>query len=211
MCLAIYKPADHCIAKDNLRSGYYGNHSGCGFCYVEDGKLIVVKGLFSFQEFYDQYHPIEKKHSVAIHFRAATHGPVNAANCHPFVMCDGKFAMIHNGIFSIPIKNAALSDTGNFCEQILEPAIKNGCYKDRNKIRNNTSWGWGAVVLMSADGEVVIYNEKFGDWDDGIWYSNKGYQYCRFSRADREYLAQLDKEDKPQEREAYHSYGCYED
>jgi len=202
MCLALYKPAGKIVAKDNLRAGYYGNCSGCGFCYHDNGNLVVVKGLMTFDEFYEQYKPIELKHDVCAHFRAATHGPVNQANCHPFVMCDGKFAMIHNGIYRVPMKNKALSDTGNFCEQVLEPAILDETYKDKDKIYGNPMWGWGAVVLMSGDGEVIIYNEKMGSWDNGVWYSNRGYQYTDF-RVDRNTLAQLDKEHKPEPRDAH--------
>ena len=210
MCLAIYKPKGNVISKNSLRSGFYSNCSGSGFCYHEDGKLFVVKGLFSFNEFYEQYKPIEEKHDVAVHFRAATHGPVNNANCHPFVMCDGQFAMVHNGIFRVPMTNKKLSDTGNYCEQILEPAIKDGSYKDKDKIYKNPLWGWGAVVLMSATGEVIIYNEEMGGWDKGIWYSNRGYSYTYFGSFDKTYLNRLDEEEKPHEREAW-GHVCWEE
>jgi hypothetical protein len=211
MCLAIYKPAGKRIEKNSLRSGFYGNNSGSGFAYVADGKLVVVKGLMSFKEFYEQYHALELNHAMMVHFRAATHGPVNDANCHPFTMCDGQFAMVHNGIFRIPMSNKALSDTGNYCEQVLEPAIKDGTYKDVAKMQTNDVWGWGAYILMSAAGEVLIYNDKMGAFDDDVWYSNQGYKYgSAFGRADKTYLDLMDEKERPKSRQPYF-YGCNED
>lgn len=190
MCLAIFKPKGLTIPKESLMAGYACNRSGCGFIYHENGKLHTFKKLVPFTEFYDEYCKIEENHDVAVHFRAATHGPVNDENCHPFVMCRGKFAMIHNGIFRVPLIDRSLSDTGNFCKIVLEPAIKNGTYRDLSKdskfskyaLEDDNRWGWGTVVLMSADGEITIYKEKNGDWDDGIWYSNNCYKYGQMFR-----------------------------
>lgn len=191
MCLAIYKPKGLIIPKESLMSGYSGNRSGCGFLYHEKGKLHHFKKLVPFTEFYEQYRQIEQDHDVAVHFRAATHGPRNDANCHPFLMIDGKFGMIHNGIFHVPLTNRALSDTGNYCEMVLEPAIKDGSYKDREYLFKSPCWGWGCVVLMSADGEVIIYNEEMGHWNKGVWYSNGGYKWGRFMNMKMESEEQL--------------------
>jgi hypothetical protein len=197
MCLAIYKPRGLTIPKQYLMSGYMGNRSGCGFMFHDQGKLHVFKKMAPFTEFYEAYKEIEKDHDVAVHFRAATHGPRNDANCHPFVMCDGQFAMIHNGIFDIDLKNRELSDTGNFCEQILEPAVRDGSYLEPNpnlqslhpyRLEKHPRWGWGMVVLMNADGEVIIYNKDQGRMDEGVWYSNGGYRWGRFEERDEPLL-----------------------
>lgn len=161
-------------------AGFASNSSGCGFiCRKPDGSLEIFKKVVPFTEFYERYKQIEEAHDVAVHFRAATHGPRNDENCHPWVMCDGKFAMIHNGVFHIPLTNPRLSDTGNFCNLVLEPAILDGSYKDTEKMEKDSRWGWGMVVLMGPDGETVIYKEKSGDWDNGIWYSNGCYKWGR--------------------------------
>jgi len=179
MCLAIYKPADLTIPKNQLHNGYQGNwsdHCGCGFCWTEDGKLNVIKGLFTFEDFYDQYKKVEHR-PMLVHFRLATHGPVNVENCHPFTMCDGQYALIHNGIFSIDLKDPKLSDTGNFAKYIMEPTIKAG--KHKNKAVIERAIGWNYVAMMSADGEVTVYNDREEQWDNGVWFSNGGYKYGR--------------------------------
>ncbi len=112
---------------------------------------------------------------MLVHFRLATHGPRNVENCHPFVMCDGKFALIHNGIFPIRLKDPDLSDTGNFCKYIMEPTIKSGRYKDIELVEE--AIGWNMICLMGADGEVIVYNAKSGHWNNGVWYSNSGYSW----------------------------------
>jgi len=178
MCLAIYKPKGTVVSEEYLMSGFYSNCSGSGFMFHDRGTLKVVKDLFSFKEFYKAITDAgQEEHDMGIHFRAATHGPVNKANCHPFEMCNGKWAMLHNGIFHIPLTRKDLSDTGNYSIQVLEPAIKAGTYKNLKEMQADPRWGWGAVVLMSAAGEVLIYNEGMGHWHEGVWYSNHAYRY----------------------------------
>jgi len=185
MCLAIYKPKGKTISKQALMAGYASNSSGCGYIARIGDELRIFKKLVPFTEFYAEYREIEKDFDIAVHFRAATHGPVNNANCHPFVMCDGKFAMIHNGVFHVPLTDTSLSDTGNYCKYILEPAIKDGSYKDVEKMEKDPRWGWGMVVLMGTNGETIIYKERNGDWDNGVWYSNGCYKWgARFADED---------------------------
>lgn len=204
MCLAIYKPKGAVIPQDNLMSGFYSNCSGSGFMFAERGVMKVVKGLMSFNDLYKQIQAVgQEAHAMAIHFRAATHGPVSDANCHPFSMCDGKYAMIHNGIFRVPMKRQDLSDTGNFCIQILEPSIKDGSYKNRTEMQARPQWGWGAVVLMGGSGEVLIYNEGMGHWHEGVWYSNTAYQYGRYRGGNEYFKKQNEAEYKPTARGGY--------
>ena len=193
MCLAIYKPSGIEIPRIHLQSGYetnYSDHCGCGFAWNEGGQLHVVKDIMPFEQFYDQFQTRVGRRSALIHFRLATHRPINQENCHPFTMCNGRFALIHNGIFHIPILNPKLSDTGNFCEQVMEPAILNGSYKNKRKIA--MTMGWNMCALMSADGEVIIYNDDLNQWHNGIWYSNSAFRYLEW-RAERE-SACLDRE-----------------
>ena len=40
----------------------------------------------------------------------------------------------------------------------------------------NLAIGESKVVVMSGDGKAVLFNEKKGHWDKGVWYSNHSYQ-----------------------------------
>lgn len=206
MCLAIYKPKGRVVSQQRLMSGFYSNCSGCGFIYRDrNGTVNVVKGLMSFNELSAAIDEAgQEGHDMAIHFRAATHGPVNNENCHPFSMLGGKYAMIHNGIFRVPMKRADLSDTGNYCIQVLEPAIKEGSYKNLKAMQASPLWGWGAVVLMGPGNETLIYNEEMGHWskDDGVWYSNQAYNYGGFKN-ERYFEQQNNANYRCAERKAY--------
>src|ERR1035441_5333248 len=120
MCLAISKPARAIIPVEHLEAGYEGNPHGCGFCYPEGGKVVVVKGLLKFDDFLKQYK--EKEHlPMLVHFRVSTHGKPNFLNCHPFSMLSEKYALIHNGMIPIHQSYPELSDTGNFAKLVIEP------------------------------------------------------------------------------------------
>lgn len=197
MCLAIYKPAGAVIPVEHLRNGHDHNDDGCGFCYSENGKLFIVKGMFSFEEFYKLYKP--KEHlPMLIHFRAGTHGGKNTLNCHPFSMCNGQYALIHNGVIPIHCSVKELSDTGNFAKLVMEPMLKQGINPTKPSFVFLVEQAIGRhnkVCLMNAGGNVMIYNEDEGEHEDAhdkdgnaimvseneplkVWYSNGGYKWA---------------------------------
>lgn len=205
MCLAIFKPAKAVLSTEHLFNGYQSNSDGCGFVYCEDNKLHIVKGLFKFKEFLDLYREKEE-FPMLIHFRWATHGNTNLINCHPFSMCDGKFAMIHNGVIHICQTIQELSDTGNFAKLVLEPLLKEGIHPSKPSFRflvENAIGNGNKIALMSSNGNVTIYNEDEGQHEpaldkDGrqllmtirqggetkkvpahVWYSNACYKVVR--------------------------------
>ena len=202
MCLAIHKPAKAIIPIDHLESGYEGNPHGCGFCYSENGKLHIVKGMLTFPQFYKQYK--EKEHlAMLIHFRWATHACKTALNCHPFSICNGKYALIHNGIIPIVCSMEKLSDTGNFAKLVMEPMLNAGIHPRKPSFFFLVEQALGEgnkVALMDWRGQVTIYNEDNGCYEyavdknkdeitflgkDGkrynerVWYSNSGYKAVR--------------------------------
>ena len=170
MCLAIFKPAKAVIPTEHLLNGYQSNSDGCGFVYPEGGKLHIVKGLFTFKEFLDMYREKEEN-PMLIHFRWATHGDANFINCHPFSICDGKFAMIHNGVIHICQSIPELSDTGNFAKLVMEPLLKDGVHPSKPAFRflvENAIGNNNKVALMSSNGNVTIYNEDEGNHEPAI-------------------------------------------
>lgn len=175
MCLAIFKPAKAVIPTEHLFNGYENNDNGCGFAYSEKGKLHIVKGLFSFKDFLAQYREHEDCPMI-IHFRWATHGNTNVTNCHPFNILNGQFAMIHNGVLPIHLTIKELSDTGNFAKLVMEPMLRNGVHPNKPAFRFLVEQAIGRgnrVALMAANGDVTIYNEDDGEYEDAIDKNNK--------------------------------------
>jgi hypothetical protein len=202
MCLAISKPARAIIPVEHLEAGYEGNPHGCGFCYPEGGKVVVVKGLLKFDDFLKQYK--EKEHlPMLVHFRVSTHGKPNFLNCHPFSMLSEKYALIHNGMIPIAQSYPELSDTGNFSKLVMEPMLKAGIDMAKPSFVYLVQQAIGShnkVCVMDWTGRVVIYNETSGEVEEAIdkddkpvmikdkagveyqaevWYSHGGYKFFK--------------------------------
>lgn len=202
MCLAIAKPAQAVIPIEHLEAGYEGNPHGCGFCYPEGGKVVVVKGLLKFSEFFKLYQ--EKEHlPMLIHFRVSTHGKPSQLNCHPFSILGGQYALIHNGVIAISLSLPELSDTGNFAKLVMEPMLKAGIALDKPAFVFLVQQSIGShnkVCVMDAKGRIFIYNETSGETEDAVdkdgnpvmlqtadgkdsdtqaevWYSHGGYKF----------------------------------
>jgi len=179
MCLAIYKPAGTIIKEEYLRNGFQNHSDGAGFAWSQDGKLHVAKGIFNVDEMIAKYNEIKDFHCL-IHFRKATHGKIDAANCHPFLFNEGKLALIHNGILNIKCTIDGLSDTAHFVKLVLEPLVT----KYNVPINNNSlhylissSIGTDKMAVMTENGDTYIFNTDKGEWNEGSWYSNSSYKW----------------------------------
>lgn len=176
MCLAIVKPAGSSISREHVIAAFAANPDGGGVAYAHNGKLSIVKGFFDAAEFADMIESLVDSIAL-IHFRFATHGHRNADNCHPWKVCHGKYAMIHNGVIPIP-NTPAKSDSGHFADEILTPLF----HKMRPQAmaaRYLIERAIGAsnkICLLDAEGDYVIYNEQAGHWMTDAWYSNYSYE-----------------------------------
>ena len=177
MCIAIMKSANKKISKSTLRRCYDANPDGAGFMYAEDKELIVNKGYFTFKEFYKEYKPHGDK-QVLIHFRIKTHGPINKDNCHPFLVNSG-LGFIHNGIIS-GYGSSIKSDTIEFNEAILQKIVSkhgnNSLFDDPMVELIENVIGYSKLVFLDRHGNYTIMNEKKGNWNDGVWYSNMSWK-----------------------------------
>lgn len=181
MCIAILKPEKINIKKDILKNCFLHHYDGAGFAVhnPEDNSLIVKKGFFSFEDFWNAYKPFENM-KMLIHFRWATHGKHDEENCHPFNVNDN-IAFVHNGqIKNVRIWNKDFSDTWHFNEAILKPIIKDFPTILKNKIfclllENYIEKG-SKLIFLDNEGNHCIVNEAQGVWDSGCWFSNETYE-----------------------------------
>lgn len=132
MCLAILKPANKKVPNDHLRNGFIGNSHGAGFAFSQNGELIIRKGFFALQDFMEAYEEVPDECPALVHFRLATHGAKDKANCHPFVIREARdktptMALIHNGIINgygdSKREGSFMSDTAQFCHDFTKPIL----------------------------------------------------------------------------------------
>jgi hypothetical protein len=180
MCLAIYKPAGTEVPLKHLENGFENHSDGAGMAWAVDGVLHVRKGMFKIAEVIEQYEAI-KDCPALIHFRKATHGKIDAANCHPFLFNDNKLALIHNGVLPIKCTIDGLSDTAHFVKLVLEPMVKYHDVPINDGALNYlicTSIGTDKMAVMDGSGKTFIFNGDKGNWDEGVWYSNTSFRYA---------------------------------
>jgi hypothetical protein len=179
MCIAIARPANSHISKETLQQCFDSNPDGAGFCVEHEGNLQIHKGFFTFESFYNAYEPFQHQKAL-IHFRIKTHGLLNTDNCHPFSVSD-EVVFIHNGIIQGVPHSDTESDTIVFNNMYIKPTVRN--------------WGKSSLVAPAFKGlvekfiggsklaffikgeeEFLIYNEKLGNYSEGVWYSNTSWK-----------------------------------
>lgn len=192
MCIAIVKPAGREVTDEIFQRCAQINRDGIGYAFVENGRVRVKKGYFMEKDtdtlggFIPDYRAdlarVGATSPFFIHFRASTGGGRTPENCHPFLFHDG--ALMHNGYFFSA--GATKSDTNLLTEGISKHLKKDKVLAAKEELEK--FWGKNNKVgLLYTDMSYVIINEDEGVWDNGVWYSNRGYLpfghgYSRSSR-----------------------------
>lgn len=181
MCIAIYKPKATAPDWEAYENGMDGNPDGWGFTAVVNGELRTQVGLGKFAQFRKAFEPYATGNQAMVHFRFATHGLVNQANCHPFHITPG-LAVIHNGVIGIESNvNKSMSDTWHFTELCFKPIAER--HPDfflcpAIKFLGEQATSGSKFVFLRADGEHSIWGSGTRA-QDGHWYSNTGYKVAK--------------------------------
>lgn len=181
MCIAIFKPRKTKPDWEAYRAAYDNNPDGWGFAAARGGKLVVKKGVSSFNNFKKKFYEFRNCPSI-VHFRIRTSGDIDDRNCHPF-MVSPNLAVIHNGILDIQCNvNKKMSDTWHFVTQVLRPIHESAPAFPWNlglSFLGESFLGNGnKMVFLSATGEHTIWNSDLGHTTkDRHWWSNYSYTY----------------------------------
>ena len=174
MCMIIYKPIGIGLPSENvLFDCFYSNRDGAGYMYMMNNKLFIDKGIFSPGKLYEKLLNIEKveQTQLAIHFRLATHGEINAQNCHPFLVSDTS-AIMHNGILSKKYSyNPDISDSFLFSQQLIKHEknfLRKNCLK--RYIEHETIGS--RILYFNAEKNMVIMT--------GTWHKFKGLYFSNY-------------------------------
>ena len=183
MCIAIATKPGKVIPDEVFERCWKQNADGFGLAYIgRDGNVVIDKSWMHLKGALHNYRKVAEDlkgadHHMLLHFRAATVGRVDASNCHPFKVKGG--AMIHNGTFWRDSR-ATKSDS-----QMLAEMLHNELHVANlttNHEQFQKAFGYNRVAFLFNGDKLVLFSEKyngaqgqFGQWRDGIWYSNGGW------------------------------------
>lgn len=177
MCIAIHKPKGLLIPESHLVESFEANPDGAGFAAFHDRHgLVIRKGFMGFNSFQQEFHSYRYCPAL-VHFRIATSGGVNREMCHPFPLCGGKFALIHNGVINVK-PHKGKSDTATFADSVLTPLLAQGVPFDSPALRylvESSVGTWNKMLIMDSHGKVAYFNKSSGHVLNDIWYSNDSY------------------------------------
>ena len=193
MCIIVYKPVGVALPpRETLKNCFDNNPDGAGFMLRTRNGVKIDKGYFNFEDFYKNLMKIKNINSfeVGLHFRIATHGTVNALNCHPFsvtkklkkirkVQQTTAAAVMHNGVLSsVQVKNSSgLSDTVVYTRDVL--------YNLSNLTACNLTTTKQAIDTINATrgtSRLLIFDKNgaklFGNFikENGVYYSNDSFK-----------------------------------
>lgn len=171
-----------------LRGLEYRGYDSAGVAIVQDGKLEVVHRKGKVEGLAAAVAPMGLSGTCGIgHTRWATHGRPSEANAHPHTSCDGRIAVVHNGI----IENFAelreelegrghvfTSDTDTeVLAHLIEENYKGNLLKAVRQALQNVIGSYGlAVVCADEPGKIVTTRKDspivVGMGEDGAYVAS---------------------------------------
>lgn len=179
MCIIAAIPQGKTISKDVLKRCWHNNPHGGGFMYSNGKSVLTFKEMISFKKYWNNFTNLRLQYPnshFVCHFRISTHGKINTANCHPFLV-NKKLGFCHNGVISNAPNDINFSDTVMFNKTILEKLPSDFLEDEAIKKLIKVYIGSGSKLsFLTYDNKLHFINEEAGVWDNGIWFSNRGYQ-----------------------------------
>ena len=179
MCITLFSAAQR-PNKETLQICFTNNSDGAGFAYAHEGKLHLQKGFFTFDDFWAHYKDIPQNVPCILHFRKVSVGPKDKKNCHPWRI-DENHCFAHNGtIKQFDFKNAKVSDTGKFVDEMLKPMFSsnqdNWATKWAKELLENYIGAENKCIILSNTGKYLLLNENRGMWEGEVWFSNDSFR-----------------------------------
>ena len=191
MCIILVCPPGRTPDFDNIVQATYENEDGSGWMIRAPHGIEIVRSARNIEHVISTFTEARAMwpDSWAVwHSRLATHGQIDDANTHPFVIPGTNWAMVHNGI--LPLSDGPFRHDRSDSRILAEDHLSAATWREMREHKATIeTWLQGdKVVVMSGSkekgGPVIIFNEKRGEWDpvDNCWYSHPLY-WPKYSRA----------------------------
>ncbi|TEU18386.1 MAG: glutamine--fructose-6-phosphate transaminase (isomerizing) [Dehalococcoidia bacterium] len=167
-----HKPAVPIVLEALKRLEYRG-YDSAGIASLCDGQLLIKKDAGQVDEVIQRHNLASLPGLVAIgHTRWATHGGVTQFNAHPHSDCDGRVAVVHNGIIEnnqqlrqelTKIGHKFTSETDSeIIPHLLEDELKNGCSLEQAvlNIVSRLAGSYAFLVISLDDPGKIIGTRK---------------------------------------------------
>jgi len=165
-----YKPDLSSLLLEGLSKLEYRGYDSAGIAISSNHGLKIYKSVGEVEKLKEKLKGRVITGSAGIgHTRWATHGGVTERNSHPHKDCDGKIAVVHNGIIENfeKLKRNLLkkghkfrsdTDTEVFAHLVEdEVSKKNVFFREAVRRSFNKITGLNAVVVLSDSGEIVAF------------------------------------------------------
>ena len=159
------------VILDGLSKLEYRGYDSAGLAIVEEGRIFVDKKSGKLSNLKDSLK--EKVHFANIgigHTRWATHGVPSDVNSHPHCSCDGKVAIVHNGIIEnystlklelIEKGYKFISDTDSEVIAQLFSYFYNGDLLETiKKVKNRLKGSYALGIIHEAEPEKIVCTRK---------------------------------------------------
>lgn len=181
MCIILVIPQGQALPSDDIfRTCWENNPNGLGIAYV-DG-IVRIEKYMKYKSSLDAIKSIHEEFNssspIVIHFRVSTCGKTDLTNVHPFWVAKNELCLFHNGqIIDAKYCKNGLSDSHTFAH-MLRDNYEFGFHKNpaMQELLRDFCGSSNILVFLDRNKDVIFINEAFGDWIDGIWYSNSSWK-----------------------------------
>ncbi len=195
MCVIVMLEDNRTITKRELKAMFDVNSDGAGLFYFDNyGRVIIDKGYFDFEDYWQEYSELRKKYSgkIGMHMRISTSGSVTSEFCHPYSLCNSykemkkkdlitDCAVAHNGILMWKDIDAGANDSMHYIKHTIYPMWnKRGVTfldvkKNRAKIERDIVGS--KLLIFTKGGRVDRLGEGWIKLRDGVYVSNNCWQW----------------------------------
>jgi hypothetical protein len=174
MCLIIDRPESVAIPADLVHRAIDDNANGWGIMAPGRKGISARRGMD--RTGFDKALRKIGAAPCTIHFRFATHGAINLNMTHPFIHPAGRYALMHNGIISTPVRDDSKSDTWHFAHDVLWPILdaqpESFGSEYLGALLGSIVGSYNKLVILRDDGATMTVNREAGMEWEGLWLSN---------------------------------------